>query len=134
MTYPLIIYDGECSFCNNFLKLILKNDDTTFKIVDRTSKLFDHIKEKYSLNDKNGETIYLLDEENVYQKSTAIIKILLKCKPQLKVVAYFILLIPKPIRDFGYSKFSKYRRIFFSKNHCSITDRATFNNRLIQTL
>jgi predicted DCC family thiol-disulfide oxidoreductase YuxK len=119
MDSNIIIYDGNCFLCNNFIQRIINNDNNLFKIIDQRSDSYIKYKNKFFLS-STFETIYFLkDDTCFYEKSDAIIQILLKCN-KYRFIGIVVQLIPKQLRDFLYLKVSKNRLIFGKKGTCSI--------------
>ena len=120
MDSNIIIYDGDCFLCNNFIQRIINNDNNLFKIIDQRSDSYIKYKNKFFLS-STFETIYFLkDDTCFYEKSDAIIQILLKCNNKYRFIGIVVQLFPKQVRDFLYIKVSKNRFIFGKKKTCSI--------------
>ena len=135
MNTSIIIFDGDCAFCNKFIQQIVTHDNNFFKIIDRNSELFETAKIKFHLKPAtSNETIYLIENNKVFEKSTAIIHILEKCGTVLSIVSILLSLIPRFIRDFFYTLISKIRRKIFKKTFCSIQYKITLQQRTIKTL
>ena len=84
MSNDIIIFDGDCFFCNKFILTILNNDNGKFKIVDQWHSKFNDLLKRHSLS-KHKETIYYIKNESIVSdKSDAVINILKKCKPAYK--------------------------------------------------
>lgn len=106
---PIVLIDGECNFCNRTLMFILKYDrDEMFYFGSQQSKVAQNLLSKYNYKDESLTTIYLIHNGKVFTKSSAIIEI---AKRLSGFPRYLSLLrfIPKPIRDWFYDLFSKYR-------------------------
>jgi predicted DCC family thiol-disulfide oxidoreductase YuxK len=135
MNNSIIIFDGDCAFCNRFIQQIVKHDNNFFKIIDRNSLLFDKAKTKFHLKPATSiETIYLIENNKVFEKSTAIILILKKCGTVFSIVSILLSIVPRFIRDFLYEIISKMRKKLIKKNACSIQDKLTLQQRTIKTL
>ena len=128
--YPVVLYDGDCGFCNRSVAFVMKNDQTEkvrFAAIqsDFTHKLF----EEKGWPKPDLSTFYLVLEGELYQKSTAALKVASFFKfPARLLVAIWI--IPKFIRDAGYDFIAK-RRQRLSKNYCfvpSAEQRSRFLN------
>lgn len=116
---PIVLIDGECNFCNRTLLFILKYDrKEKFYFGSQQSKIAQQLLKKYNYNDNLLSTIYLIQNGKVLTKSSAIIEIAKQLSGFPKYLT-LIKIIPKPIRDYGYDLFSKYRFLFGrSKTSC----------------
>lgn len=123
----IILYDGNCFYCNKFILGVIKNDKGIFNIIDQNNNYFKIFKNKFSIID-NEETIYYIDtNEIIYKKSDAILKIYEKCSIEYKIIAFFLILVPKFIRDYFYKLFSKNRNSLFKNNTCIIPTKEILN-------
>ena len=106
----VIVFDGICGLCNKSVKLLIKLD--TNKIFQYTSLQGEFVK---TLNiEADIDSIIFYDDETVYYKSTAILKIL-RSLGGVWVVTNIFYLIPVSIRDFFYDVIAKYRYKIFGK-------------------
>ena len=106
----VVIYDGACGFCKGSVNLLIKLDKKrVFKYASLQGKYAS------SLNiDKNIDSIVYYENQKLYYKSTAILKILNALGGIWKLSNIFYI-IPKFIRDYIYDFVAKNRYIF-SKN------------------
>jgi len=117
---PLIIYDGKCGFCNRTVLFIAKKDkNNVFKFVSSLSKLGIKLLLKYKIKGLEKLTIILIEKENVYTKSIAIRKMLLRT-PYFKILGYVMFLIPKDVSDWFYDFISNRRKRIVKNNYCEI--------------
>jgi predicted DCC family thiol-disulfide oxidoreductase YuxK len=114
----VIVFDGYCVLCDNFVKWIAKKDKnckihfTTFES-DYINKNYSEIKLKNSVVVINSKKIF-------FKKSEAVI-LCLKTIDYNKTIIAILEIIPKTILDIGYSlvAFSRYK-IFGKKKICSL--------------
>lgn len=115
----IVFYDGDCGFCNRSVSFVLKHDKTK-KILfspiqsSYTKNLFKEMK----LEEPDLSTFYFLDDNKVYSKSTAALRVLKYFKfPQKLLTINWI--VPRFIRDYIYDSIAK-RRQRISKGYCVI--------------
>ena len=116
MTGPILFYDGACPLCSRVVRFILKherNDELMF-----SSLQSNYAKEflcKKGVNEIDMSTFYFYNNDNLYSKSTAALRLLPYLKWYLSFLNLFWL-IPRFIRDYFYRIIAKYRyRIFKAK-------------------
>jgi predicted DCC family thiol-disulfide oxidoreductase YuxK len=111
----IILFDGICNFCNFWVNFIIdrdKKDDFKFAALqsDKGQKLL----ERFEIDNNAFDSFVFIDGEKVHTKSTAAFKICKSLKGIWKYF-YFLIFIPKPIRDFIYTLVAKNRYKFFGK-------------------
>lgn len=119
MTNPLILFDGVCNFCNSSVNFIIEHDSRgVFKFAPLQSEIGQKYIEKFGLNEL--DTVILIEDEKAYTHSTAALKIARRLDG-IWSWAYAFIIIPRPVRDFFYKLFAKYRyRLFGKKDACML--------------
>jgi len=113
----LIIFDGECNFCNFYInKLISLDTKRDFYFTPYNSKLAVRLMADSGFSSNYQESFILFTERKVYVKSDAIIIIFKRLGGKWKIPAWIMnYLIPGFIRDWCYDQVAKNRYII-SKN------------------
>lgn len=113
----IVFYDGDCGLCNRSVAFVLKHEKE--KIIhfaaiqsDFTKNLF----QSKGWKEPDLSTVYFLNEGQLYEKSTAALKIARYLKAPNSWMAVF-LIVPKFIRDAVYNFIAK-RRKRISKGFC----------------
>ena len=120
MSY-LIIYDGNCGFCNKTVMFVVKNDvNNCFKFVSNSSDFGKDLLQKFQILGVEQSTIILVENESkIYTKSVGIKKVLLKI-PHYKMIGYLMFLFPKRLSDYIYDLISKNRKLIIKNSTCEI--------------
>lgn len=117
---PIILFDGECKFCNFWIALIQRQKaQHKFKYFPLQSKEGKSLKESYSI-DSSIDSVLVIANEKLYDRSSAAFKIaqVLGGFWNLALVFWFI---PKPFRDWMYGIVAKNRHKFFkNRESCEI--------------
>jgi predicted DCC family thiol-disulfide oxidoreductase YuxK len=112
---PVIFFDGVCNLCNASVQFIIKRDSKeSFLFSSLQSDAAQAILLQNKLENLDFDTIILLEDGIIYDKSTAILKILRKLSGLYKL-GYIFIVVPKFIRDFVYKIISKNRYKWFGK-------------------
>ena len=112
---PVIFFDGVCNLCNASVQFIIKKDSKkNFMFSSLQSDAGQAILLQNKLENLDFDTIILLEDGIIYDKSTAILKILRKLSGLYKL-GYLFIAVPKFIRDFVYKIISKNRYKWFGK-------------------
>lgn len=129
-TKAIIFFDGVCNFCNNSIQFILKRDKKDlFRFSPIQSDTGINLLPPNTVNQTNPDSIILLFEGKVYDKSSAAIKIASMLGGVWKLMnVYWI--APKFLRDAVYNYIAKNRYKWFGKKEaCMIPspeERAKF--------
>src|SRR4051812_46711507 len=124
---PIILYDGVCGFCNRTVQFILKRDAKDhFRFATLQSEFANNVLRKHGLNAEKLESVYLVlhpgqPTEIVQVSSTASITIGRELGWFWRMMGNLLSIVPKPIRDWGYSVIARHRyRIFGKYETCPI--------------
>lgn len=110
----IILFDGICNLCNSSINLIIDLDrQKRFKFTSLQSEKGLELLKYHDLN-ITPETIILIENNKVYQKSEAVLKICKKLIFPLPILYAFII-IPKGIRDIVYDTVAANRYKWFGK-------------------
>lgn len=115
----IILFDGICNFCDGAVNFIISQDTKNyFKFAPLQSESGQDFVKKFGLRDI--DSVILIENDKAYTHSTAALKIA-KSLGGIWSLAYVFIIIPKPIRDYFYKLFAKYRYKFFGKkDECMI--------------
>lgn len=117
--HNIILFDGVCKLCNAWCRFVIKYDvNHIFKLTSMQSEEGQLILKHFNLPTENFTSVFYVENNTVYAKSTAFIKItrLLSYPVKfLSVLRYF----PLSLRDFIYDAIARNRyNIFGRYKHC----------------
>lgn len=114
-TKKIILFDGVCNLCNSSVQFIIERDTkNVFLFSSLQSDFGQKILKENNLNEENFDSIILIDEDKIYQKSDAALRIAKELQSPIKYFNLFLIL-PQFLRDFGYDLIAKNRYKFFGK-------------------
>jgi predicted DCC family thiol-disulfide oxidoreductase YuxK len=127
---PIIIFDGVCNFCDSSVNFIIDHDpDLYFKFSASQSDEGMALLKSYGITALALDTFILIEDNTVYTRSTAALKISKQLRGLWKL-CYGFIVIPRPIRDVVYKFISRNRYKWFGKKEtCRIPtpqERARF--------
>jgi len=119
---PIILFDGVCKLCNKSVIFILKRDHKKhFKFASLQSNYGNEISNSHLILNNSLNTIVLLENNKIFIKSTAILRII-KHLGIWKIFYPFIYL-PLKLRDKVYDFIATNRYNWFGKkDYCSMPD------------
>lgn len=107
---PILFFDGDCPLCNRVVTFILnheKDSKILFAALDTAST--NELLRSHPSYKKDEDTVYFFDGEQLYSKSTAVLKLLAFLKGYLFVL-HLGWLLPRGFRDKIYDEVAKRRR------------------------
>lgn len=112
---PVILFDGVCNLCNSSVQFVIKHDaKKQFLFASLQSNFGQQVLTKYNLSNTIFNSVILLKNEKLYQKSTAALLV----AKQLQGAAgwlYLLMIVPGFIRNGVYDIIAKNRYKWFGK-------------------
>ena len=117
--YQIILFDGVCNFCNSSINFIIDHDpEKHFKFAPLQSDFGQKILRQFNKNTEDFDSVILLKNNQLYQKSAAALEITKHLSGFWKYLAIFRIL-PNFILNFFYDIVAKNRyRIFGKSDAC----------------
>jgi predicted DCC family thiol-disulfide oxidoreductase YuxK len=114
LSTPVVFFDGVCGLCNRFVDFVIRHDARgAFHFAPLQGET---ARERLAEADvRDLKTFVLLDGEGTYRKSTAVLRVLGRLDGFWRAVAAVLWLVPRPLRDVGYSVVARYRYAIFGK-------------------
>lgn len=110
-THPIVLFDGVCNLCNGAVQFIIARDKHQgFRFASLQSAFGQQYQEQVG----EVDSILLVEEGRVYQKSTAALRIARRLKG-LWPMLYIFIIIPPFLRDFIYDIIARNRYRWFGK-------------------
>ena len=127
----IILFDGICNLCNASVRFILKRDQTKkFLFASLQSDVAKKLLLQYKVKNIGMDSILLIEDGKVYQKSAAVLKISrhLNWPWTMFSVAHHL---PESLRNKIYDLVAKYRYQWFGKKDTCTMMMPEFKNRFI---
>ena len=127
----VLLIDGSCGFCLLSVRLIIKwesSPEITF--VNNQSRTGLDLLKEYGLGEAASHTIIYVESGAADTQSSAILKV---CR-SLKFPAswlYYLIFIPKFIRDSVYNLIAKNRYRLHENKHCSVEIGSQLSSRIV---
>ena len=127
----VILFDGVCNLCNSSINFIIKNDKKKhFLFASLQSDAAKEILLQHNSKNIFMNSIILIEKGIVYEKSTAILKIVNNLPSLYKFLSIFII-VPTFIRDAIYMFISKNRYKWFGKKDSCILPSKEIEDRFL---
>lgn len=122
-TDKVILFDGECTICNAWCKFVIRHDIANiYKLASMQSKKGQDILQYLNKPKSDFKTLLLIDNNTIYEKSSAFIKIISRFPLRIKWMTIFQY-IPTFIRDVIYDVIASNRYLIFKKKRkCFMSD------------
>lgn len=111
----VIFFDGLCNLCNGAVQFVIKRDPKNlFQFASLQSEYATKVLAKFDLEPQQGDSFVLLENDKVYQRSTAALRVARKLSG-LWPLLYALIIVPRFIRDAVYNYVAKNRYKWFGK-------------------
>ncbi|MBT7191834.1 MAG: thiol-disulfide oxidoreductase DCC family protein [Anaerolineae bacterium] len=117
----IIIFDGVCNLCNWSVQFIIKRDpNALFKFASLQSEFGTAIAQRYGLSPENPESVLLLKDGELLNKSSAALAIVVELSGIWKLLTIFRF-VPRKNRDriYDWVAINRYRW-FGKRDECMI--------------
>jgi len=111
----IVLFDGVCNLCDTAVQFIIQRDKANyFKFASLQSEMGQKFLKKYTLPVQNFDSFVLIENDKIYQRSSAALRVAYNLKGW-SWAYYFGIIFPKFFRDFIYNIIAKNRYIVFGK-------------------
>lgn len=127
----IILFDGDCNFCNNTVQFIIKHDPNK---IYKFASLQSDFAQKFliDLHYKSlPDSIFYIENDKIYDRSTAALKIGRNLSKPWNYT-YFFILVPRFLRDVVYDIISKKRYSWFGKRDSCMIPSKDILDRFIE--
>lgn len=126
----IILFDGECNFCNSSIQFIIKRDKKAhFTFASLQSEIGKTYREQFGIS-KDVDSLVLIEGERCFIKSSAALRISKKLDGRWKLFSAF-LLIPPPLRNVCYDVIAKNRYKWFGKQESCMLPTTEIKKRFL---
>lgn len=113
--HPVILFDGVCNLCTGSVQYVIKHDPARiFRFASLQSSFAQKILSKFNLPANDFNSFILYENDRVYTRSTAALRVAGKLKGFVKLL-YGFMIIPKFVRDVVYNLIARNRYGWFGK-------------------
>ena len=131
LTHSIILFDGVCNLCNGAVNFVIKRDtENVFKFTPLQEKQGVLLLKKHAVDSRKLDSIVLIENGNVYIKSSAALRIARKMS-NLWPLFFVLLIIPSFIRDGVYDFIAKNRYKWFGKKEQCMIPTPGFREKFL---
>ncbi|MFB6465921.1 thiol-disulfide oxidoreductase DCC family protein [Cytobacillus sp. Hz8] len=126
----IILFDGECNFCNGSVQFVLKRDAKAhYQFASLQSEIGKKLLKQYHIPE-NVDSLVLIEQKQYYLKSQAALRICKNLRGIWKLGSLFFV-IPTPIRDVAYDFIAKKRYQWFGKSESCMLPTPDMKKRFL---
>lgn len=126
----IILFDGECHFCDYSVQFIIKRDKRAlYKFASIQSDAGKELYRKHSVP-AEIDSLILVKDDKCYFKSSAALTICKNLDGGWKLF-YGLIMVPRPIHDYFYGIVAKNRYKWFGKKDSCILPSPEVRNRFL---
>jgi predicted DCC family thiol-disulfide oxidoreductase YuxK len=127
----IILFDGTCNLCNATVQFIIKRDPKgRFAFASLQSHAGKELLRQHSLENTVPDSVVLLSAGQLFVQSDAVLRILRQLTSPWRLFS-FLLVIPRPLRDFFYRLVARYRFRFFGQRSVCMHTLPGFEGRFL---
>lgn len=111
----VLLFDGVCNLCNGSVDWLIDHDtNNKFLYASLQSQFGKNVATKFQLHGNYMDTVLLLEDDKIYLRSEAVLRIF-KHLGGAYYLLYLFIIIPAFIRDFFYRIVANNRYAWFGK-------------------
>lgn len=128
---PVILFDGVCNLCNSSVLFIIQRDPKAkFRFASLQSDFGKAQMLRFGLNDSELNSVLLIKEEILYQKSNAALEIARNLTGGWPML-YAFKIIPAFLRDWVYNWIAQNRYRWFGKKDACMIPTPELKSRFV---
>lgn len=114
----VIVFDGECTLCSGWVTFVIRHDAASvFRFAPRQSDAARRLLTPFGVQPDDLGSIAVIADAKPYTRSDAVLYILGRLGFPWRALAG-LSVIPRPLRDFGYSLLARNRHRFGRRDRC----------------
>lgn len=115
MKNSTILFDGVCNLCTWSVQFIIQRDpEGTFRFASLQSSAGQELLARHDLSQESFDSLVLVENGNCYTESDATLRIAQGLSGMWPFL-YYLIWIPRPIRNWGYRLIARNRYRWFGK-------------------
>ena len=127
----IVLFDGVCNLCEGIVYFIIKHDlKDRFRFAALKSDVGQKLLLQYSIDINKNDSVIVIKNNTSYNKSRAVLKILLHLRTFWRFLLVFYL-VPYPLIDVLYFLVAKNRYFFFGKKKECMMPKESINNKFL---
>lgn len=121
----IVIFDGVCNFCDRSVRFVMKRDRRgRFLFASNQSQAGSALLERFGVDPRSIESVYLVEGDRIWAKSTAALEIARRMTLPWSL-SYAFIIVPKFLRDAVYDWIARHRYRWFGKaDSCRLPSEA----------
>ena len=128
---PILLFDGHCNLCNSWIQFIVKRDSKKiFRFASLQSKAAKLMLENHNIDENYIDSLVLFEEGKYSVNSNAALRTLSFLEGWERNL-YFLVVVPRPIRDVVYRFVSKYRYKWFGRREQCMIPSIDLSDRFL---
>jgi len=127
----IVLFDGHCTFCHGSVVFIIRRDRRQrYKFASLQSDYGRDVLHRAGVTLENFDTMLLLEDGEVYDRSTAALRIA-RHLDGLWPVCYVFIIIPRPVRDLVYNWIARNRYEWFGRTEACLLPTPDLRDRFV---
>jgi predicted DCC family thiol-disulfide oxidoreductase YuxK len=116
----IVLFDGTCAFCERSVTFVARRDPAGyFRFGAAQAPEAAGLLAKYGISAESSRTILLIEDDRVYLRSTAVLRIARRMRWPWPLASAF-LAVPRVVRDGVYSAIARVRHRIAGRQVCAV--------------
>jgi predicted DCC family thiol-disulfide oxidoreductase YuxK len=130
--YAIVLFDGVCNLCTSTVQFIIKRDPRGyFTFASLQSAIGNTLLEQHGLQPDALDTFVVIEGSRCFTRSGAALRVAQQLSGGWSLLR-ILLLVPKPIRDWGYTIIARNRYRWFGRRETCMVPSRDILNRFLQ--
>lgn len=128
---PVLLFDGECAFCNGFVRWMLKHERRPhYYFASLQADVAAPLLVEYKIAPGDLSSLVVIDNARSYRKSDAVLHLLAEMRWPWRLLGVGVL-IPRKLRDVAYDFIGKRRYQWWGRADCCIVADPAVRSRIL---
>lgn len=129
--HPILLFDGACSLCDSLAQFVVERDEgATFRLASLQSSVGQALLEEHGLPTDDFDTFVLIEDGTAYTKSEGALRASRHLDGLYPVLRSF-LVVPRPVRNWGYDVVADNRYSWFGKKDACLLPSGNVEERFL---
>lgn len=129
--HPIILFDGVCNLCNRSVQYVIRHDaEKKFRFASLQSDAGQELLRKYNLPVNNFNSFVLIEDEKIYTRSGAALRVAKQLNGLVKLLYGFII-VPPFIRNGVYNWIANNRYKWFGERQSCMIPTPDLQSRFL---
>jgi predicted DCC family thiol-disulfide oxidoreductase YuxK len=131
MEPAILLFDGECNFCNGVVRFVAPRDRAgAIRFAALQSEAGRAIQRRFGLDPDDLDTVILVEGDRCHRKSDAALRVARRLSAAWPLLAA-LRVLPRALRDWAYDRFAERRYRWFGRSDACLVPTPELRERFL---